>query len=327
MPTRDIVVVGASAGGVQTLQQLVSLLPADFPAAMFIVQHLSPDTTSWLPEILSKCGPVPASFPNDRDPIRRGRIYVAPNNCHLLVEPNQVRVVRGPHENRHRPAIDPLFRSAAWAYGPRVVGVILTGYLDDGTAGLWAVKTCGGITIVQDSADALYGDMPENAALAVDVDYTLPVSGIVPLLVRLACEPIEAHGEFERPADMKTEIEFAKMDRDITDMNSIGKMSPFTCPTCRGALWELQDGDILRYRCHTGHAFSRDSLLSEQSVAIEDALYSALRAVEEKVAALRRLGERHKGRSERLMRDYENKAQDLDSTAEVLRSLLAGKEQ
>lgn len=326
MPTRDIVVVGASAGGIQTLQQLVCLLPADFPAAMLIVQHLSPDTKSHLAEILDR-GPLPASFAKDQDPIRHGHIYVAPNNCHLLVEPDQVRVVRGPRENRHRPAIDPLFRSAAWAYGPRVVGVILTGYLDDGSAGLWAIKTCGGTTIIQDPAEALYSDMPENAALAVDVDYTLGISEIAPLLVRLAREPIDSHREFVRPAGMKTEIEFAKMDRDITDMSSIGKLSPFTCPTCRGALWELKDGDILRYRCHTGHAFSKESLLSEQSVAIEDALYSALRAVEEKATALRRLGERHAGRSDRLMLDYQRKASELDSTAELLRSLLAGKEQ
>lgn len=324
MATRDIVVIGASAGGVRTLQELVKLLPADFPGSVFIVQHLSPDVKSLLPEILARAGSLPVLFPEDSKKFRPGHIYVAPPNCHLLVEPDKTRVVRGPRENRHRPAIDPLFRSAAWAYGPRVVGVVLTGYLDDGAAGLWAIKTCGGITIVQDARDALYHDMPANAAMAIDVDYTLPVAEIGPLLDSLARQPIDGQREFERPSVIKTEIEFAKMDRDITDMNTLGTLSPFTCPTCRGALWELHNGDILRYRCHTGHAFSKDSLVAEQTAAIEDALYTALRAVEEKATALRRLSERHVGRSESLKNEFEKKAVELDGTAQVLRAMLAG---
>lgn len=324
MMTRDIVVVGASAGGVSTLKQLVGLLPADFQGAMFIVQHMSPDVKSWLPDILDKASPLPASSATDGERIKAGHIYIAPPDCHLLVEPDVVRVVRGPKENRHRPSVDPLFRSAAWAYGPRVVGVVLTGYLDDGTAGLWAIKTCGGVTVVQDSLDALHQDMPENAARHVDVDYSLPVSEIAPLLVRLASEPMDSPREFARPSTIKTEIGFAKMDRDITDMNSLGMLSPFTCPACRGALWELQNGDILRYRCHTGHAFSKETLLSDQTIAVEDALYAALRAVEEKATALRRLSERHAGRSQSLEKDFEKKATDLDGTAEILRNMLAG---
>lgn len=324
MTTRDIVVVGASAGGIPTLKTLVGSLPADFPAAMFIVQHMSPEAKSVLPEILARAGPLPVSSASDNEEIQLGHIYVAPPNCHLLVEPEQVRVVRGPRENRHRPSVDVLFRSAAWAFGPRVVGVVLTGYLDDGTAGLWAIKTCGGVTVVQDPFDALHQAMPESAAKAVDVDYSLPVSQIAPLLVQLAHEPIDPLREFARPSTIKTEIEFAKMDRDITDMNTLGTLSPFTCPACRGALWELQDGDILRYRCHTGHAYSKESLLSDQTTAVEDALYAALRAVEEKSTALRRLSERHAGHSEPLEKDYRNKASELDETAQVLRSLLAG---
>lgn len=324
MATHDIVVIGASAGGVTTLKELVGLMPADFPGVMFIVQHMSPDVKSLLPQILNSNGPLKASLAIDKEPIQPGRIYVAPPNCHLLVEPDQVRVVRGPRENRHRPSVDVLFRSAAWAFGPRVVGVVLTGYLDDGTAGLWAIKTCGGATVVQDSLDALHQDMPENAAKAVDVDYTLPVSQIAPLLVRLASETIDPDREITRPSTIRTEIGFAKMDRDITDMNKLGALSPFTCPSCRGALWELHNGDILRYRCHTGHAFSKESLLGDQTVAIEEALYVALRAVEEKATALRRLGERHEGRSESLEKDYKTKAKELDETAETLRGMLSG---
>jgi two-component system chemotaxis response regulator CheB len=322
MPTRDIVVVGASAGGVPTLKELVSLLSPDFAAAMFIVQHMSPGAQSLLPQILARSGPLPASSPEDLEVIRPGHIYIARPDHHLLVEGDHVRVVRGPRENRHRPSIDPLFRSAAWSYGPRVVGVVLTGYLDDGAAGLWAIKSCGGVAVVQDPSDALHHDMPINAARSIDVDYMLPVSEIAPLLARLALEPVDPNLKFVRPANIETEIGFVTMDRDIADMNKLGALSAFTCPTCRGALWELQD-DVLRYRCHTGHAFSKDSLLGEQTTAIEDALYSALRAVEEKATVLRRLGERSVGRSDMLQADFESKASALEETAEVLRSILS----
>jgi two-component system chemotaxis response regulator CheB len=322
MPNRDIVVIGASAGGISTLKELVALLPADLPSAIFIVQHMSPGAQSLLPQILARSGPLPASSPEDREVIRPGHIYVARPDNHLLLEGEHVRVVRGPRENRHRPSIDPLFRSAAWSYGPRVVGVVLTGYLDDGAAGLWAIKSCGGVAIVQDPSDALHHDMPINAARAIDVDYTLPVSEIAPLLVRLAREPVDPKMDFVRPANIATEIGFVKMERDIDDMNKLGALSAFTCPTCRGALWELHD-DVLRYRCHTGHAFSKDSLLGEQTTAIEDALYSALRAVEEKATVLRRLGERSAGRSDMLQSDFESKATALEQTAEVLRSILS----
>ena len=323
VPTRDIVVVGASAGGVPTLKDLVRLLPADLPAAMFIVLHMSPDAKSILPELLSRRSRLPVSFAEDEGEIRTGHIYLAPPDHHLLLEYDRIRLVRGPRENRNRPSIDVLFRSAAWAFGPRVVGVVLTGYLDDGTAGLWAIKTCGGVTVVQDAADALHHDMPANAARAIDVDYSLPVAQIAPLLVRLAGESVSEPLGDERPASIKTEIGFAKMERDITDMNSLGTLSAFTCPTCHGALWEL-DGDVLRYRCHTGHAFTRDSLVEEQTVEVEDALYSAMRAVEEKALVLRRLSERLGGRSELLKQDYERKAEALEQTANVLRAMLAG---
>ncbi|MGE0158476.1 MAG: chemotaxis protein CheB [Gemmatimonadales bacterium] len=323
MAGHDIIVVGASAGGVETLQKLVALLPPDLPASVFVVQHTSPRAKSQLPLILDRKGPLPASFAEDGQEILLGHIYVAPADCHLLVEPQQMRVVRGPRENRHRPAIDPLFRSAAWAYGPRVVGVVLTGYLDDGTAGLWAIRTCGGVTVVQSSDDALYPEMPLNAARAADVDHSLPVSEIAPLLDRLAREPVDPGRARKPPASLETEIEFAKMDRDISDMGRIGTLSPFTCPACRGSLWELDDGGILRYRCHTGHAFSAESLVDGQSIEIEEALYSALRALEEKATVLRRLHERVGAAVSGL--DYETRASELDQAAEVVRGLLAGR--
>lgn len=321
--TRNIIVVGASAGGLPALKQLVGFLPPQYDASIFVVTHLQPESRSWLPEILSRAGPIPAVAPDDCTPIQRGRIYVAQPDLHLLLEGDVVRVVRGPQENRFRPSVDVLFRSAAWSYGPKVVGVVLSGYLSDGTAGLWAVKTCGGVAIVQDPADAINPQMPSSAARQIDVDHILPVSEIGPLLVKLAQEPIELPDTFERPEQFKTELEFVKMEADTSDMQSLGKLSYYTCPSCQGALWELDEGGRLRYRCHTGHAFSQESLLDEQSVGIETALYSALRAVEEKAGVLRRVSARHAGAPASMNQDFEDRARDLDRTADVLRSMLS----
>lgn len=190
MPGHDIVVVGASAGGVETLVKLVEKLPADLPASVFVVLHIPAQNPSLMPEILSRSGRLKAVHPRDGEAIQQGCIYIAPPDLHLLVEQGHVHLLRGPKENRHRPAIDPLFRSAAAAYGPRVVGVVLTGSLDDGTAGLLAIKRLGGIAIVQDPADALYPSMPLNALEHVNVDYKLPVSEIGPLIAHLAYEPV-----------------------------------------------------------------------------------------------------------------------------------------
>src|SRR3954470_2925577 len=186
MPSHDIIVIGASAGGVETLKALVRGLPAELPAAVFVVLHVAPGGPGYLPQILAKAGPLPASFPEDGEAIANGRIYVAPPDHHLLLEPGRVRVVRGPKENRHRPAADPLFRSAAWAYGPRVIGVVLSGTLDDGAAGLWAIKSCGGVAIVQDPEDALFDEMPASALASVDADHVAPLEELPLILAELA---------------------------------------------------------------------------------------------------------------------------------------------
>jgi two-component system chemotaxis response regulator CheB len=326
---RDIVVVGASTGGVQALRQLVAGLPADYRGSVFIVMHVQADAKPYLPAILSGHSKLPAVLAEDGMAIEPGRIYVAPPDRHLLVEPGRMRVVHGPRENRSRPAIDPLFRSAAWAYGPRVVGVVLTGRLDDGTAGLWAIKSCGGTTIVQEPSEAEAPDMPSSALMHNRIDHRLPLESIPALLAELA---LGAQAEAEAagapapkpPPQLKSEIEFSKLQGGIAQAQALGALSPFTCPTCRGALWELDEGGDLRYRCHTGHAFSHPSLLQGQTAEIEESLYSALRAVEEKAAALRRLGERLADRIPGLNKDYEQRAQALDDAGAVLKALLAG---
>src|SRR5215211_5622395 len=199
---KDIIVVGASAGGIEALRVLAGGLPADLPALLFIVLHTSPESPAMLPGILGRSGSLPALSPKDGDRIRPGTIYVAPPDRHLLIEPNLMRVTRGPKENRFRPAIDPLFRSAAQTYGPRVVGVILTGYLDDGTAGLWTVKKLGGMAIVQEPAEALVPFMPLNALRHVQIDYRLRLKEIAPLLVRLTKETVE-EGAYEVPKEVE----------------------------------------------------------------------------------------------------------------------------
>jgi two-component system chemotaxis response regulator CheB len=323
-PTRDIVVIGASAGGISALKLLVARLPADFPGSIFVVVHLSPEARSNLAAILGGAGPLRTVPAVDGMEIQPGTIYTAPADQHLLVETGRLRVVRGPRENRHRPAVDPLFRSAAWAYGPRVVGVVLSGYLDDGTAGLWAVKSCGGITVVQDPGEAEYPDMPSNALMHNRIDHRLPLAEIAELIVGLARQPADMSQSASPAPGIATEVGFANMEGDMQDMAQLGNLTAFTCPSCRGALWELEEGGHLRYRCHTGHAFSQGSLQVEQTMAMEEGLYNALRAVEEKAAALRRLAERWPDSMPGVRRDYEQRALELDDSAEVLRSMLAG---
>jgi len=326
MAHHDIIVIGASAGGVEALKRLMRELPQDLSASLFVVLHQARMTEpSALPGILDRAGPLRALTPLDRTKFERGHIYVAPPDRHMLIERDHVRIVRGPKENRHRPSVDPLFRSAAWAYGPRVVGIVLSGTMDDGAAGLWAIKTCGGVTVVQDPAEALYTGMPTSALTTARIDYCLPVDRIAVLLSELASRPVSgtmpAHG-LER---LKTETEFTTLDKDLSDMDELGDPTVFTCPSCQGTLWEIKDGDMLRYRCHTGHAFSVDSLLAEQSEAAETALYSALRALEEKAAALRRVADRFSDRFPELHARYQHEAGDLDESANVLRQLLVSK--
>ena len=316
----DIIVIGASAGGVEALTGLVSKLPADLPAAIFVVVHIGRHHTSSLPEILARAGSLPAEHALDQTPIERGKIYVALPDHHLLLEKDRVRVTHGPKENRNRPAIDPLFRSAAWSFGPRVAGIVLSGTLDDGAAGLWAIKTCGGTSIVQDPGEAKFSGMPTSALLYSKVDHCKPIDQIAPLLVQLAHETAHDHG---RPTEaVQAETEMNKRESEIDQMNRVGDLSAFTCPGCGGALWEVNDGGILRYRCHVGHAFSSDSLIDEQTEFIEKAVYTALRALKEKADIVRRVAGQFAGRHPDLESRYVGRVRELEEASDVLRGLL-----
>lgn len=283
--------MGASAGGIEALRTIVAGLPKDFPASIFIVMHSGPDSPGILDRILQRSSELPAVAATDKEKIQTGSIYVAPPDQHMLIEPGKICLSRGPKENRFRPAIDPLFRSAAQVYGPSVIGVILTGGLDDGTAGLWSVKQLGGTAVVQDPNDALFPSMPINALRYVNVDYTVPLAQIAPLLVELTDAEVEK-GVYEVPEYLDIEVRVAKQDPAIDeDIRHLWERSSYTCPECHGVLLRLKEGGHERFRCHTGHAFSPDSLLAALTEEVEESLWTTIRNIEESAMLLRHMAE------------------------------------
>jgi two-component system chemotaxis response regulator CheB len=292
MRGHDIIVIGASAGGLEVFTKLAAVLPPDLPASVFIAWHISPNAMGMLPDILSRAGPLPASNARDGEEIRPGHIHIATPDHHLLLEPGKMRVTHGPRENGFRPAVDPLFRSAALAYGPRVVGVILTGGLDDGTAGLWAVKVRNGVTVVQDPREAYAPSMPRNAMTHVTVDHCVRSDELGPLLARLAREPAGEGVASAAPDALGIEARIA-MNGNALDAGvmRLGELSPFACPECHGVLIRLKASKPPRFRCHTGHAYTVNSLLAELTGTVEESLWSAFRSVEESVLLMRHMAD------------------------------------
>ena len=326
MPDRDIVVVGASAGGVEALVGLAASLPADLPAAVFVVLHLPATGTSALPDILSRHGPLTATHVKDGAPIENGHIYVAPPDHHLLVRSGHVHLTRGPRENGHRPAVDTLFRSAAREYATRVIGVVLSGALDDGTAGLLAIKSRGGLAVVQEAGDALYPAMPCHALEHVRVDHVVAVASMGKLLARLTAEPAGGPPG-PVPTDMTVEVDVEGFSLEAMEGEHPGEPSGFSCPDCNGVLWEIQTERLRRYRCRVGHAWSPASLLIQQSEALEGALWIALRTLEERAALARRLAEpaRRRGHSITATR-FEEQATEAQQAARLVRNLLVDRD-
>ncbi len=272
---RDIIVVGASTGGVEALQCVVRGLPPDFPGSVFVVMHVAPRSRSLLPEILSASGPLPAAHVVGGEHIEPGRIYVAPPDRHLLIEPGHIHLGFGPREQMQRPCINVSFRSAALAYGPRVAGVVLTGQLDDGTAGLWDIKRRGGVAIVQNPEEAAFSSMPLSALREIEADYTVRLAGLAPLLVRLATTKERDTSDADSQTNGREE-----MNPRLTDL---------TCPECRGTIWEVQRGPNLEFRCRVGHTYSARSMLAEHFAAQERVMWAAIVAMEEGAALARRL--------------------------------------
>jgi two-component system, chemotaxis family, protein-glutamate methylesterase/glutaminase len=272
---------------VQALSDVVGSLPSDLPAAVLAVLHLGTGRSA-LPEILSRAGRLPAEHPREGEAIRPGRVYVAPPDFHMVVRDGHLGLIRGPRENGFRPAVDVLFRSAAQSYRRRVIGVVLTGNLDDGTAGLLAVKKLGGVAVVQDPEEADYPGMPQSAVDNVPVDHVVRLAEVAPLVASLAREPVAPETAMKENEEAEVEDETV----GLPGYETKGHPSGFSCPDCGGSLWEWQDGELVRYRCRIGHAYSPESLASQQSEALEAALWSAVRSLEETAAFARRLAER-----------------------------------
>ncbi len=276
-----IIVVGTSSGGLEALDELIGELPRKFPASIFIVQHMAPyNSAEPLLLRLQRHKGFAVALARQGAHVLSGRIYIAPPDHHLLLKSDRMLVSKGARENRNRPAIDPLFRSAAVAYGGRVIGIILTGCLDDGTAGLAAIKKCGGVTVVQDPADAAYRGMPQSAVDGADVDYCVPIREMGALLTTLVSR--RRGTDKSVPAGVRTEALIAeRVMSDIAQVNGLGTQVPYNCPNCGGVLWKI-DADGKRYRCHTGHSFTSSSLLASQSEKIEEILWISLRMFEER---------------------------------------------
>ncbi len=317
----ELVVIGASAGGVEALVQVVQNLPGNLPIPVLVVLHLAAHHASYLPEILSRRGMLPATQPANGEWMRPGHIYVAPPDQHLAVQDQHMLVQHLPRENGVRPAIDVLFRTAAKEYGPQCAGVILSGTLDDGTAGLYVIKARGGIAIVQDPDDALYPEMPRNALSQVEADYVLPLSEIGPTIARVAREertamPIEAKEE-EPPEKVEQSIKV------FQNGEALSGPTVLVCPECGGALWELREGALTHYLCHVGHSYSPETLQSAQGETLEAALWAAERTLRDRATLLLHLAARNRehGR-DKSAQQFEEQARSAKEKAELIRKIL-----
>jgi len=320
---RDVIVIGSSAGGVGALGRLLAQLPADLPAAVFITNHIPADFPSALAAILNRDSRLPAETAEDDQPIEWGRVYLAPPNYHLLIHDSRIQLSHGPKENRVRPAIDPMFRSAAATLGPRVIGVILTGLLDDGAAGLAAVKRCGGVAVVQDPRDADFSSMPASALRATRVDYCVPLYDMGSLLEGLVREPGDEVG-FDPSRDLIQEKIFLKTGgNDMTQPEFQGPPTRFVCPECGGALMEIRDENVKHYRCSVGHAFTPHHLLNGQAEVVDQSLWAAVRRLEEHAELLEKLErEAEAAGRKQSMAFYANQAQENRRHAQTIRDLL-----
>lgn len=319
---RRLVVVGGSAGSIAVLHRIAAALPADFPADILAVVHLSPTHPSDLGSVLARASPLEVRFARNGDPIAHGRILLAPPNFHLLVRDSRLELSHGPKENLARPAIDPLFRTAAASWGPGVIGAVLSGRLDDGTAGLRAVKQAGGIAVVQDPAEAENPDMPQSALDFAEVDHVVPSDQLAGLLDRLARTPAAARGGIPASIRDESRMNWHRGSSEAAE-DDLGKRSTLTCPECGGVLWNINDGHLLRYRCHTGHAYSAKAIDAAQGNALENALWASVRVHRERVALARevitkalRMG------NHRMAETWQRRAEAYDRDADVILSLL-----
>jgi two-component system chemotaxis response regulator CheB len=309
MGLHDIVVMGASSGGVEPLCTIIRALPSDLRAAVFVVMHVGPE--SQLAEVLKSCGSLKACNPRENEEIAYGHVYVAPANMHMRIDRGRILLDRGPRENRHRPAIDPLFRSAARFYRSRVIGIILSGALDDGVAGLFAVKERGGISIVQAPEDAKVESMPRQALLNVEVDHCCASAKIGKLVKHLVGERRATEPPMPRIGE----------EGDVSVEPSTCRRIPFSCPECNGPLFETRSGKLSRIECEIGHAFSPESFTKAHTEALERALWTSVRALRERAGIDRRLAEARRNNGQPDKNLLESAAQ-AEADIELLREII-----
>jgi two-component system chemotaxis response regulator CheB len=322
MQRHDVAVIGASAGGLEALKKVLECLPERLPIAFFVALHMPAGERSHLPQILQQHSPHPAEFATDGATVEPGRILVAPPDQHLIVKEGFVRLSHGPRENFWRPSVDVLFRSAAVAYGPRVIGVVLSGALDDGTAGLSAIVRCGGVIIAQDPDEAGYPEMPESAVRNVPGTRVLPACEIATALQTLASQPV-AVAPPEPPAELRLEVRIAEGNAEAArESEHVGESTSHTCPECNGPLREAPD-DVLRFRCHVGHAYTASSLINGTREKIEASLWTAVRLLQQRSNLSRTSAARERERGRLKSADsYEKRAGESESQAAVLHELL-----
>ena len=317
MTKRNIIVIGTSSGGVEALCDLTKRLPKELDASVFIVMHIGDQTM--LPEILSRCGNLPAVCAGHQKCYERGCVYCAPANHHLMIKDHVTVLTKGPRENGHRPSVDVLFRSAARAHRSKVVGVVLSGGRDDGSAGLYTIKARGGVAIVQDPAEAVTPNMPQNALDMVDVDFCLPVRQIADVLVQLARG--KATDVIESTADGSRIDEQATADRPTSEPP--GDQIPVACPECNGPLYQVKDGELAHFQCFVGHRFSPESLSEQHTEALERALWTAIRKLKERVVLHEQLVERkHNKGEDELLKRLEESVTTAREDLKLLREML-----
>jgi two-component system, chemotaxis family, protein-glutamate methylesterase/glutaminase len=320
----DVIVIGGSSGSIEALRSLLPKIPADISAALLVVIHTSQTGPYLLPKLLRRDTALEFATVEDKQPLSYGKIYLARPNLHLLLEDHQMRVVFGPKENRLRPAIDPLFRSAAWAHQSRVVGVLLSGGLDDGVAGLWDIHCCGGVTIVQDPDSALFPDLVRNALSAMSIDYVAPPEKIAQILRDLAGTPAAKPKSQPKERDrisVENEIETDRANH-AAKLNGVGEPSGYTCPSCGGPLWKLRTQAVDRYRCRVGHGYSSASLFQACWETSERQLYSALQLLEENAQLGNQMIAKADANGHLSFRELTEQVRNLEKEADILRDLL-----
>lgn len=319
MNNRDIIVIGGSAGATAPLKDILGRLPPDLPAAVFIVLHIPARGLGILSTVASAAGPLPVRQAENGMKVENGRIYIAAPDHHLLVYDSHIVLGRGPRENMVRPAIDPLFRSAAMYYGPRVIGVVLSGLLSDGASGLNAIKRCGGVALVQDPGDATADEMPRRALEATEVDLVVPSARLGDVLSDMARE--RAGATLPIPPDIRLEVDIAAGERiDTPSLRSIAEPSALTCPGCGGVLSKLKLGSPLRFRCQVGHAYAADVVAKEQEGRVDEALRVALRIIEERAELVARMAEDGRQTGRRAVAEmYDARAAEYREYAETIR--------